>query len=88
MPARSSFATTDGSVLREAALSGLGLVVLPWFIVAREVTAGRLATVLESHRRGRIGIYAMLGHKQLPLRTRLLVSFLSKYFARDGWELT
>jgi DNA-binding transcriptional LysR family regulator len=87
VPARSSFASGDGTVLKQAALAGLGLVVLPWFMVAREVEAGALELTLQGHRRAQIGIYALYAHKKLPLRTRLVLNHLSTWFARDGWEL-
>jgi len=88
VPARSHFTASDGTVLREAARSGLGLAVLPWFMVAHEVTAGRLTLALEGARRANIGIYALFAHrKQLPLRTKLLLASLTRYFAQSGWEL-
>ncbi|HEY6880011.1 MAG TPA: LysR family transcriptional regulator [Polyangiales bacterium] len=87
VPARSNFASGDGTVLKQAALAGLGLVVLPWFMVAREVEAGSLELVLTGQRRAQIGIYALYPHKKLPLRTRLLLHHLGAYFARPGWEL-
>lgn len=87
VPARSVFATGDGTVLKQAAMAGLGLVVLPWFIVAREVQSSALTLVLEGARRAQIGIYALYAHKKLPLRTRLLLTHLSKHFARADWEL-
>lgn len=87
VPARSSFSSGDGSVLKQAALAGLGLVVLPWFMVAREVEQGVLELTLAGQRRAQIGIYALYPHKKLPLRTRLLLNHLSAYFARPNWEL-
>ncbi|HEX5656925.1 MAG TPA: LysR substrate-binding domain-containing protein, partial [Polyangiales bacterium] len=86
VPARSSFASGDGTVLKQAALAGLGLVVLPWFMVAREVEAGTLALTLQGQRRAQIGIYALYAHKKLPLRTRLVLNHLSAWFGREGWE--
>ena len=88
VPARTSLTSTDGLVLREAAKAGLGLAVLPWFMVARDVASGSLVLALEGHRRAAIGIYALFAHRRhLPQRTRLLISHLSSYFAREGWEL-
>jgi DNA-binding transcriptional LysR family regulator len=88
VPARSPFASSDGTVLRQLARAGAGLVVLPWFMVAGDVERGALSLVLDGQRRAQVGIYALFAHrKQLPLRTRLLVNFLAKYFAREGWEL-
>jgi DNA-binding transcriptional LysR family regulator len=88
VPSRKSFGSTNGTVLREAAIAGIGLAVLPWFIVARDVAEGRLALVLEGARRAQIGIYAVFAHRRhLPLRTRLLVDHLAAYFRRAGWEV-
>ena len=88
VPSRKRFSTTNGTVLREAAIAGLGLTVLPWFIVARDVAAGRLELVLEGSRRAQIGIYAVFAHRRhLPLRTRLLVNHLATYFRRADWEV-
>jgi len=81
--AAGSFTTNDGTVLAQAAVAGIGIVVLPSFMVARELADGRLVSVLDAHRRGRIGVYAVFGaRKQLALRTRLFVDHLAKHFAR------
>ncbi|MFT3925781.1 MAG: LysR family transcriptional regulator [Myxococcales bacterium] len=81
VPARCNFSTTNGTVLREAALAGLGLAVLPSFMVAEEVAAGRLALVLEGARKAEIGVYAMFAERrQLPARTKLFLQFLAQYF--------
>ena len=88
VPARASLTASDGGVLREAAKAGLGLAVLPWFMVARDVQTGALTLALEGHRRAQIGIYALYAHrKHLPQRTRLLLAHLAKHFGRAGWEL-
>lgn len=87
MPVRGNFSATDGTVLRQAALAGLGLVVLPSFMVAPDVAAGRLALVLEGARRAEIGIYGVVAKARgLPLRTRALLDFLSRWFAQVDWE--
>jgi DNA-binding transcriptional LysR family regulator len=87
VPARSVFRCGDGTVLREAAIAGLGLSVLPWFMVAGAVQRGELETVLEGARRAHVGIYALYAHKKQPLRTRLLLDALVRYFAREDWAL-
>lgn len=86
VPTRGNFSTTDGSLLREAAVAGLGIVVVPSFMVARELADGRLKRVLPAHRRGRIGVYAVLTtRRQLALRTRVFVEHLAAYFAEPRW---
>ena len=81
VPARSNFSTTNGTVLREAAVAGLGLAVVPSFMVVEDLAAGRLELVFEGERRAEIGIYAVFAQrKQMPARTKLLLNFLQEYF--------
>jgi DNA-binding transcriptional LysR family regulator len=83
VPARNSFSANSGSVLREACVAGLGLAVLPSFMVAEDVARGRLALVLEGQRRARVGIYAVFAaRRQVPPRVRSLLRFLGEHFAR------
>ena len=85
LPVRSNFAADDAAVLRAAALSGLGLAVLPSFVVKRDVEAGRLRLVLEGARRAGIGVYAVTAHRShAPVRVRAFLDFLRRWFAR--WE--
>lgn len=77
------FASNDGTVLREAMLAGLGLVVLPHFMVARDVARGQAELVLEGKRSAGVGIYAVVASSRgLPLRLRILIEFLETYFAK------
>jgi DNA-binding transcriptional LysR family regulator len=66
---------------RAAAFSGLGFVLLPGFIAAPDIAAGRLVPVLT----GRIptggGIFAVYPHRRyLPAKVRVLVDFLVQWF--------
>jgi DNA-binding transcriptional LysR family regulator len=84
---KGNFTATDGTVLREAAIAGLGLAVLPLFMVSAEVHAGRLELVLDGVRRAEIGIYAVVSATRgLPLRVRTLLEFLVRAFARADWR--
>lgn len=83
VPARSNFSATNGTVLREAAIAGLGLAVLPSFMVADDVEAGRLELVLEGQRKAQVGIYALFAQRrQLPARTKLFLDFLVAQFSK------
>lgn len=87
VPVRPRFTANDGTVLREAAIAGLGLAVLPWFMVAPDVSTGRLRLVLEGMRRAEIGIHIVYAHRQhVPKRLRLFVDFVSRKFAREAWR--
>lgn len=86
VPTRGRFSSSNGTVLREAALAGVGLTVLPLFMVARDVEAGRLILVLEGARRARIGIYAVsAGRSAVAPRAKALVDHLAQYFSRPRW---
>lgn len=87
VPVAGPLTTTDGTVLRRAALAGIGLAVLPHFMVAADVAGGRLELVLEGARRAEVGIHAVYAsRKQTPARTRLLLDHLTAWFGRPGWR--
>ncbi|MGE0326728.1 MAG: LysR family transcriptional regulator [Polyangiaceae bacterium] len=85
---RSTFATNNGTVLREAMLAGLGLCVVPYFMVARDVACGAAEPLLEKSRRGEIGVYAVVAKSRgLPLRVRALIEHLQKSFSASDWQV-
>jgi DNA-binding transcriptional LysR family regulator len=66
---------------RAAALSGLGFVLLPEFIAAPDIAAGRLVPVLASRIPSGGGIFAVYPHRRyLPAKVRVLVDFLVQWF--------
>lgn len=85
VPVSGSLTASNGTVLREAAVAGLGLAVLPSFMVANELARGSLELVLEGHRRAELGVFAVTSSRRLPARTRALVEFLARRFARPPW---
>jgi DNA-binding transcriptional LysR family regulator len=86
LPVRGNLWASDGTVLRQAALSGLGLVVVPSFMVAEDVVSGQLEEVLTGARRAKIGIYAVVSKARgLPHRTKTLVDFLCRWFRSVDW---
>jgi DNA-binding transcriptional LysR family regulator len=88
VPVGGNLVCNDGATLRYAALAGVGVCVLPSFMVARDVHEGRLELVLEGARRAQIGIYAVFAsRRQLPARTKLLLDHLSAWFAPDDWRI-
>ena len=88
-PVRGNFSSTDGTVLRQAALAGVGLAVVPFFMVAAEVAEGRLELVLQSARRAELGIFGVVSSSRgLPLRVRTLLEHLTRWFHKKEWALT
>jgi len=85
-PASGNLLVSDGTVLREAALAGLGIAVLPSFMVGAELASGRLVEVLEGRRRGEFGLYAVHADgAKLARRVRRLVEHLVRAFASPRW---
>jgi DNA-binding transcriptional LysR family regulator len=72
---------TDGSVLHEWCLRGLGIAWRSTWEVAQDLAAGRLQEVLAGFAAPPVGIYAVVPHaRHLPLRVRLWIDHL-----RHGW---
>ena len=68
---------SDGQVLHDWCLAGLGIAWRSTWEVEQEVASGRLVTVLDDFAAPPNGIYAVFPHaKHLPLRVRLWIDFL------------
>jgi DNA-binding transcriptional LysR family regulator len=68
---------SDGQVLHEWCLLGLGIAWRSTWEVDADIAAGRLVSVLDEFSAPPNGIYAVFAHaKHLPLRVRLWVDFL------------
>jgi DNA-binding transcriptional LysR family regulator len=67
---------------RQAAVAGLGFALLPDFVAAPEIEAGRLVRILPDYKSvSGGGIYAVYPHRRyLPAKIRVLVDFLSHWF--------
>jgi DNA-binding transcriptional LysR family regulator len=78
-------AASSGTLLREAALAGLGIAVLPESEIGEELAAGRLATVLDGTLRGAaLGVFALHAARP-PARVRAVVDHLVAWFATPRW---
>lgn len=82
---KGSFCSNNGDVLAEAAMQGLGIALLPDFIVAGGLAAGRLVKVLEQHQRAPLTLFALYPSRQhLPAKTRSFLEFLLDQFADNA----
>lgn len=72
---------------RAAALSGLGFVMAPDFVVDADVKAGRLLSVLEEFAPTGGGIFLVYPHRRyMPAKTRVFMDFLARWFKQNGKE--
>ncbi|CAA9523653.1 MAG: Transcriptional regulator, LysR family [uncultured Sphingomonas sp.] len=75
------FRSDNGDTLREAAIAGLGLLILPDFLVAASVKGGRLEPLLPSHPLASAAIYAVSPPgRPILRRVRALVEHLATAF--------
>ena len=77
---------SDGQVLHDWCVAGLGLAWRSTWEVEQEVAAGRLCSVLDDFIAPPNGIYAVFAHaKHLPLRVRLWIDFLKSTYGAAGY---
>jgi DNA-binding transcriptional LysR family regulator len=70
---------TNGELLRELALAGLGVVIEPSFIVDKALREGSLVPVLDDWEIRGYNLYALyLTRKFLPAKVRVFIDFLSE----------
>ncbi len=81
-----SFSTNNGEALREAALEGLGLAMIPSFIVGPELGDGRLVAVLREYEETDLSIYAVYPHaRHLSAKVRAFVDFAAGRFGPEPY---
>ena len=77
---------SDGQVLHDWCLRGLGIAWRSTWEVESEVAAGILVSVLDDFAAPPNGIYAVFAHaKHLPLRVRLWIDFLKHHYGQAGY---
>lgn len=70
--------------VRGAALAGLGFAIIPDFVIAPDIKAGRLVPLLKDRLRDGAGIYAVYPHRRyLPAKVRVFVDFLAQWFKKS-----
>jgi DNA-binding transcriptional LysR family regulator len=86
VPVQARFRAGSGALLRAAALAGMGLAVLPTFMVARELAEGRLVRVIDAFAPHPLGVHAAYPQgKRVPAKTRAFVDLLAAWFRTPRW---
>lgn len=84
VPVAGSLHVDDDEALSQAVLGGLGLSLLPTFIIGKDLQAGRLRAVLSEYIPVERDVYALyLPTRHLPVKVRAFIDFL---IARIGTE--
>ena len=81
VPIRSTFCANNGEVLRDAALAGRGITLLPTFLIGRDLAEGRLEPVLTRFSPTELGIFALYApNRFLAAKVRVFIDFLKDRF--------
>lgn len=79
--ARGRLAISNGDAVREAAIAGAGIVMLPTFIVHQAIARGDLEAVLKPFMREPIGMYVVHpSSRNVAAKVRLFIDFLVSRF--------
>jgi DNA-binding transcriptional LysR family regulator len=74
---RGNFCANNGDVLKQAAIAGLGVALLPDLEVQTALQSGELVTLLPDYGVRSVSVYALYPSRQfLPEKTRAVVDFL------------
>ena len=77
VPVKGRFCSNNGEVLLEAAIQGLGIILLPDFIVSEALADGRLVRVLEGQERMPLTLFAVYPSRHfVPTKIRLFIDFI------------
>jgi DNA-binding transcriptional LysR family regulator len=76
----------NAEVLKQAAVSGRGIALLPTFIAGAALDSGTLMPVLENYRAPEIALYAIYPPtRHLSSKVRVLIDFLVGRFSDRSW---
>jgi len=74
---KGGFCSNNGDVLLQAAIEGLGITLLPDFIVADALAEGRLVRILKKRERAPLTLFALYPSRQfVPVKTRLFIDYI------------
>jgi DNA-binding transcriptional LysR family regulator len=84
-----SFSSNSALALRKAVIAGLGVALLPRYVVADDIAAGNLVTLFPRHRvaaRPLIAVYPRV--RETPLKVKAFISFLTEWITSREVNLT
>jgi DNA-binding transcriptional LysR family regulator len=80
--------TNNAEILRDAALEGQGIALLPTFIASRELRAGHLKSILTGYRAPELSVCALYPPtRHLSMKVRAFIDFLVERFSeKPYWD--
>ena len=83
---RGRFHADNGDVLRDMAVAGVGIVMLPTFFLGDDIRAGRLVPLLESYIPLDVSLNAVYPHgRHLSPKVRAFVDYLAESFGPEPY---
>jgi DNA-binding transcriptional LysR family regulator len=81
--------TNNAEVLRDAAVKGRGIALLPTFIAGADLQQGSLRSILNDYKAPEISVYAIYPQtRHLSVKVRVFIDFLVERFGgRPYWDL-
>ena len=88
VPVSGNLRLNDDEALSAAVMGGLGLALLPTFLIGRALKEGKLKAVLSDYVPSERHIFAVyLPNRHLPAKVRAFIDFLAKRFSpRPYWD--
>jgi DNA-binding transcriptional LysR family regulator len=84
LPISPVFVSEGATSLREAVRAGVGISVLPDFLVREDLQSGRLVRVLPQWKAKEIPVHVVYpSHRLLPVRVRTFIDFAVTYIAKE-----
>lgn len=81
-----NFCATSGRALESAAVNGLGIIMLPGYMLTQDIKDKKLVDVLEEYCPVNIGIYALYPNTaHLSPKVRVFIDFLADYFGNEAY---
>lgn len=89
VPVEGRLLVNNGEVIRDAAVKGLGIALLPTFIVGPALQSGALVSILNDYTANDAHLYALYPPtRHLSLKVRLFIDFLvARFGKRPYWDL-
>jgi DNA-binding transcriptional LysR family regulator len=81
--------SNNGDALRDAALKGIGIALLPTFIAGKDIAEKRLQIVLPENQPDDLTIHALYApNRYLAAKTRVFIDFLVDRFGNTpSWDV-
>jgi DNA-binding transcriptional LysR family regulator len=81
-----NFSAGSSQTLESAAVNGIGIVMLPGYMMTKDIQYGSLIRILEEYCQDEIGLYAVFTKsKHIPPKLRAFVDFLHARFQDEAY---